>query len=57
LFLQIGQSLKFLLHLIQAVLCLQGIYTQSLSFSKQIMQAFGFVFSLTRAVFILQVYV
>lgn len=30
---QIGHSLKFLEHFIQAVLCLQGMYTQSLSFS------------------------
>ena len=53
----IGQSLKFLLHLIHAVLCLHGMYTQSLSFSKHIMHAFGFVLSLTIEVFILHVYV
>jgi len=37
--LQIGHSLRFLEHLTHAVLCLQGKYRASLSFSQQIMQS------------------
>lgn len=39
--LQMGQSLRPLLHFKQAVLCLQGMYSASLSLSQQIMQAFS----------------
>jgi len=40
LILQIGHFSKFLLHLMHAALCLQGIYNVSLSFSQQIMHSY-----------------
>jgi len=55
-FLQIGHSFKFLLHLTQAVLCLQGKYRASLSASQQMTQAFKFSILLTSNEFILQTY-
>ena len=35
-----GHFSKFLLHLIQAALCLHGIYSVSLSFSQQIIHSY-----------------